>query len=97
MTVLNLIVIGLVVGFAVCAAIFLIGAQRKPEGWGVLFFGYVRRLAASAAIAVALTTVAVFAVMAFTNSSQGPLSLIVLGPLAVILGAWIGAILWLVR
>jgi hypothetical protein len=97
MTVINLIVIGLAVGFLVCAAIFLIGAQRKPASWRVLFFGYVRRLAASAAIGVALTTVAVFAVTAFTNSPQGPLSLVFLGPLAVILGAWTGAIIWLVR
>jgi hypothetical protein len=97
MTVLNLIVIGLVVGFAVCAAIFLIGAPRKQASWRALLSSYLRRLAASVAIAVALTTVAVFAVTAFTNSSQGPLSLIVLWPLAVILGAWTGAILWLVR
>ena len=97
MTVLNLIVIGLAVGFAVCAAIFLIGAQRKRASWPVLFSSYVRRVAASTAIAVALATVAVFAVTAFTNSPQGPLSLIFLGPLAVILGAWTGAIIWLVR
>lgn len=97
MTVLNLIVVGLALGLLVCAAIFLIGVQRKRASWRVLFSSYVRRLAVSAAIAVALTTVAVFAVTAFTSSPQGPLSLIFLGPLAVILGAWTGAIIWLVR
>jgi len=97
MTVLNLIVVGLGAGLLVCAALFLIGAQKKHASWPALFSSYVRHLAASAAIAVALTTVVVFAVTAFTNSPQGPLSLVVLGPVAVILGAWTGAIIWLVR
>jgi hypothetical protein len=97
MTVLNLIVVALGAGLIVCAALFLIGAQRKQAGGRALFSSYLRHVAAGAAIALALTTVAVFAVTAFTNSPQGPLSLIFLGPLAVILGAWTGAIVWLVR
>ncbi|PYR13452.1 MAG: hypothetical protein DMF99_01310 [Acidobacteria bacterium] len=97
MTILNLIVVGLGAGLIVCAALFLIGAQRRHASWRALVSSYVRHLAASVAIAVALTTVAVFAVTAFTNSPQGPLSLVFLGPLAVILGAWTGAIIWLVR
>ena len=96
MTILNLIVVGLGAGLIVCAALFLIGAQRRHASWRALVSSYVRHLAASVAIAVALTTVAVFAVTAFTNSPQGPLSLVFLGPLAVILGAWTGAIIWLV-
>ncbi len=97
MTVLNLIVAGLAAGVVVCTAIFLIGARRRHASWRVLFLGYARHLAASAAIAVVLTTMVVFAVTAFTSSAQGPLSLVVLGPLALILGALTGAIIWLVR
>ena len=97
MTVLDLIGVGLGAGVIGCAALFFIGVRRKHARWRALFSSYVRHLAASVAIAVALTTIVVFAVTAFTNSPQGPLSLIVLGPIAMILGAWTGAIIWLIR
>ncbi len=80
----------------VSAALFVIGTQKKHVGWRALS-GYARYLAAGAATALVLTTVVLFAVTAFTNSPQGPLSLVVLGPIAAILGAWSGAVIWLVR
>lgn len=97
MTVLNLIVIGLLIVSVLCAGIFAMGVRRKGGHWPSLISSYLRHLAVGAGLGVMVSVAAVFGVTAYYNSSQGPLALIVLGPLAFAVGALVGSLRWLTR
>jgi hypothetical protein len=97
MTVGSLIATGLGAALIICVAFFIVGVQRKRISWRACFSSYVRHLAAGAGFAVTLTIVVVLTVTIFAGSPQGPLSLVILGPIALILGAWSGALIWLLK
>jgi hypothetical protein len=97
MTVLNLLILFAITGGAVYVVLFIAGVRRKKQGWNILVGSYVRHLFGGAGVALALAVVLVFALTAYSNSSQGPLALIVLGPAAVFVGGLVGVCRWLIR
>ena len=97
MTVLNLLILSAVTGVAAYVVLFIAGVRRKKQGWNVLVGSYVRYLFGGAGVALAVTVVLVFAWTAYYNSPQGPLALIVLGPVAVFVGGLVGVCRWLMR
>jgi hypothetical protein len=97
MTILNLLGLFAVTGVAVYLAVFVAGVRRKKQGWNVLAGSYLRHLLAGAGVALVLAVVLVVALTAFYNSPQGPLALIVLGPVAVFVGGLVGVCRWLIR
>ena len=78
-------------------ALFIVGVRRKTQRWNVLVGSYVRHLFGGAGVAMALVVVLVFALTAYYNSPQGPLALIVLGPLAAFVGGLAGVCRWLIK
>jgi len=96
-TVLNLLVVFAIAVVAVYAALFIAGVRRRGQAWTLLVGGYVGHLVKGAGIGLALAVAVVFAVTAYYDSPQGPLSLIILGPLAIFAGGLVGAYRWLIK
>ena len=97
MTVLNLLILFAVTGIGIYVVLFIAGARRKKKRWNGLVGSYMRHLFGGAGVALTLSVVFVFAVTAYYSSPQGPLALIVLGPVAMFVGGLVGVCRWLIR
>jgi hypothetical protein len=86
MTVLGVLIIFAAAVLAVYLVLFIVGVRRKAQRWTDLITSYVRHLLGGAGVALAVSVAVMFALTAYSNSAQGPLALIFLGPLAVFVG-----------
>jgi hypothetical protein len=97
MTVLDLLILFAITGVATYVDLFIAGVRRKKQEWNVLVGSCVRHLFGGAGVALVLAVVLVFALTAYYNSPQGPLTLIFLGPLTVFVGGLVGVWRWLMK
>ena len=83
-----------IIAIVVCVVIFRSRARRSPTDRSRLLRGFIAFALAGAAIGVVGAMVFVIAATIRSNSGNGPLALIVYGPLAASVGAIVASFVW---
>lgn len=81
----------------VCLIYFIVEVNRMGVGFKLTIGRFLGQVALWAAVAFAVAFAIVIGLTAIFNSAQGPLALIVYGPLAISCGIVVGTIRWRIR